>query len=91
MSYPTPMDISEAEDRAVGALDEALEQPYSREVWAQIDAERLELLAANDCLSKRLVEAIILISYQVRTHAPHCRCNGCDFVRAADSASGGKK
>lgn len=57
MNYPTPMDVAEAEDSAADALDEALEWPYSREVWDQIDAERVELLAANEALAARLAEA----------------------------------
>jgi hypothetical protein len=35
MSYPTPMDVAEAEDKAANALDAALDWPYSREVWDQ--------------------------------------------------------
>ncbi len=54
MSHPTPMDVAEAEDKAANALDAALDWPYSREVWDQIDAERVELLAANDALSAQL-------------------------------------
>lgn len=78
MSYPTPMDVAEADDfaaddycedgcmlmgshnvcdtaksadAAANALDAALDWPYSREAWDQIDAERLELLAVNDALA----------------------------------------
>ena len=54
MNYPTPMDVAESEDTAANALDEALDWPYSREAWDQIDAERLELLAANDDMATRL-------------------------------------
>lgn len=64
MSYPTPMDIAESEDREadlspserlaniVEALEEDLdESPFTREEWNRLDAERLELLAANDALA----------------------------------------
>lgn len=56
MSYPTPMDVAESEDSAANALDEALDWPYSREAWDQVDAERVELLAANEALSARLAD-----------------------------------
>ena len=56
MSYPTPMDVAEGEDTAADALDAALDWPYSREVWDQVDAERLELLAANEALAVELAE-----------------------------------
>ncbi len=56
MSYPTPMDIAEAEDAAINALDTELDWPYSREVWDQIDAERRELLAANEALAAELTQ-----------------------------------
>ena len=56
MSYPTPMDVAETEDSAINALDEALDWPYSREAWDQIDAERVELLAANEGLAAELAE-----------------------------------
>lgn len=51
MNYPSPMDIAESEDKAINALDEALDWPYSREAWDQVDADRLELLAVNDALA----------------------------------------
>ena len=67
MSYPTPMDVAEAEDRDAdlspserlanicAALEEDLnESPFTREEWERMDAERLELLAANDALSTQL-------------------------------------
>ena len=70
MSYPTPMDIAESEDREsdlspserlaniCAALEEDLnESPFTREEWELLDAERLELLKANDALAARLAEA----------------------------------
>ena len=45
------MDIAESEDTAANALDEALNWPYSREAWDQVDAERMELLAVNDAFA----------------------------------------
>jgi hypothetical protein len=60
MSYPTPMDVAEAEDKAANALDAALDWPYSREVWDQIDAERVELLAANEALAAELAACKML-------------------------------
>lgn len=69
MSYPTPMDVAQAEDRDAdlspserlanicAALEEDLnESPFTREEWERMDAERLELLAANDGLAARLSE-----------------------------------
>jgi hypothetical protein len=50
------MDVAEAEDRAADALDAALDWPYSREVWDRVDAERVELLAANEGLAAELAE-----------------------------------
>lgn len=71
MSYPTPMDIAESEDRESDlspserlanlctALEEDLnESPFTREEWDRLDAERLELLKANDALAARLAEEI---------------------------------
>jgi hypothetical protein len=57
MSYPTPMDVAESDDTAANALDAALDWPYSREAWDQVDAERLELLAANEALAARQSQA----------------------------------
>lgn len=64
MSYPTPMDVAESEDREAhlspserlanicSALEESLnESPFTREEWERLDAERLELLKANDALA----------------------------------------
>lgn len=64
MNYPTPMDIAEHEDRDAdmsavdrlanicAALEEDLnESPFTREEWERLDAERLELLKANDALA----------------------------------------
>ena len=56
------MDVAESEDSAANALDEALDWPYSREAWDQVDAERVELLAANEALSARLAEAERLLT-----------------------------
>lgn len=62
MSYPTPMDIAEAEDRLSNILDgleeHLSESPFSGEEWKRMDAERLELLAANEALEKHLAQAV---------------------------------
>jgi hypothetical protein len=60
MSYPTPMDVAESEDREADlspseqlrnictALAEDLDNsPFTREEWVKLDADRLELIAAN--------------------------------------------
>lgn len=79
MNYPTPMDIAESEDREsdlfpserlaniCAALEEDLnESPFTREEWDRLDAERLELLAANDALAARLADAERDASYAQR-------------------------
>lgn len=85
MSYPTPMDVAEADDFAAddycedgckvmgehavcstspserlanicAALEEDLnESPFTREEWERLDAERVELLAANDGLAAEIL------------------------------------
>lgn len=51
------MDVAESEDAAANALDEYLtESPLTREEWERMDAERLELLAANEALSAELAK-----------------------------------
>lgn len=65
MSYPIPMDIAESEDRAANELDAALDWPYSREVWDQIDAERLELMAANEALADKN-SSLLATNYNLR-------------------------
>lgn len=60
MNYPTPMDVAESEDREADlspseqlrnictALAEDLDNsPFTREEWVKLDADRLELIAAN--------------------------------------------
>lgn len=69
MSYPTPMDVAESEDREAhlspserlanicSALEESLnESPFTREEWERLDAERIDLLAANEALASELAE-----------------------------------
>ena len=49
------------------ALEEDLsESPFTREEWDRLDAERLELLKANDALAARLAEAEALLREMVQ-------------------------
>lgn len=87
MSYPTPMDIAESEDRDAdlppserlanicAALEEDLsESPFTREEWTRLDTERRELLAANDALAEQLADAERILG--VAADAIEERCSG---------------
>ncbi len=53
------------------ALEEDLnESPFTREEWDRLDAERLELLKANDSLAARLAEAEALLREAHDKHWP---------------------
>jgi hypothetical protein len=69
------MDVAEAEDKAANALDEALDWPYSREVWDRLDTERVELLAANDALAAELAEERLLRRLDCEMSEACCQCS----------------